>query len=42
MQTADILLGWQFPTENLKDIAPNLNGSMSYPLELIIYLLLIG
>jgi phosphoglycerate dehydrogenase-like enzyme len=24
MQTADVLLGWQFPTDNLKDIAPNL------------------
>ena len=24
MKDADILLGWQFPTENLKDIAPNL------------------
>ena len=24
MKDADILLGWQFPTQNLKDIAPNL------------------
>ena len=24
MKDADILLGWQFPTKNLKDIAPNL------------------
>jgi len=24
MKDTDILLGWQFPTENLKDIAPNL------------------
>ncbi|SMF72156.1 D-2-hydroxyacid dehydrogenase [Candidatus Pelagibacter sp. HIMB1321] len=24
MKTADILLGWQFPTQNLKEIAPNL------------------
>jgi hypothetical protein len=24
MQTADVLLGWQFPIDNLKDIAPNL------------------
>ena len=24
MKTANILLGWQFPTKNLKDIAPNL------------------
>jgi len=24
MKTADVLLGWQFPTDNLKDIAPNL------------------
>ena len=24
MKNADILLGWQFPTENIRDIAPNL------------------
>ena len=24
MKTADVLLGWQFPIDNLKDIAPNL------------------
>jgi hypothetical protein len=38
MKEADVLLGWQFPTNNIREIAPNLNGFMLVQQVLIIYL----
>ena len=42
MKEADVLLGWQFPTNNLEKSHQILNGSMLVQQALIIYLRLIG